>query len=59
MIEPLDKEQVRRAVERRNPSAIPLMLHKWWNEETAKKYGTAGRPRSGPELAAHYCYSAK
>lgn len=49
VIEPLNKEQVRRAVERRNPEAVPLMLHKWWNEETSKKYGDALR-----ELAARY-----
>ena len=39
VVEPLNKEQVRRAVERRNPTAVPLMLHKWWNSETADKYG--------------------
>lgn len=48
-MEPLNKEQVRRAVERRRPDAIPLMLHKWWNDETAKKYGDALT-----ELAARY-----
>ncbi|UCH36086.1 MAG: methylcobamide--CoM methyltransferase [Armatimonadota bacterium] len=49
MVEPLSKEQVRRAVERRNPAAVPLMLHKWWNDETAKKYGDDLK-----ELAARY-----
>ena len=39
VVEPLNKEQVRRAVDRRNPTAVPLMLHKWWNSETADKYG--------------------
>jgi uroporphyrinogen decarboxylase len=49
MREPLNKEQVRRAVERGGPEATPLVLHKWWNFETAGKYGERLN-----ELAARY-----
>lgn len=41
MVEPLKKDEVRKAVERRGGEAVPLLLHKWWNEETLKRHGAA------------------
>ena len=37
--EPLSREEVVRAVERKNPSRIPLVQAKWWGEGLEEQYG--------------------
>ncbi len=37
--EPLPREDVVKAVERRNPSRIPLVMAKWWGEGLGEQYG--------------------
>lgn len=37
--EPLPKEEVVKAVERRNPCRIPLVRAKWWGEGLSEQYG--------------------
>lgn len=37
--EPLPREEVVKAVERRNPSRIPLVMAKWWGEGLHDQYG--------------------
>jgi len=37
--QPLTKQQVINAIERKGDSSIPLMLHKWWGEGLAEKHG--------------------
>ena len=37
--EPLSKEEVIKAIERKGGSGIPLAFHKWWGEGLEKKYG--------------------
>ncbi len=39
-IEPLTREEVVQAIERRHPSRIPLVRAKWWGEGLADQYGT-------------------
>lgn len=36
---PLPKEEVRKAVERRGPTRIPLVMAKWWGEGLYRQYG--------------------
>ncbi|HHT27304.1 MAG TPA: hypothetical protein GXZ82_08680, partial [Firmicutes bacterium] len=38
---PLPKEEVIAAIERRNPSRIPLIRTKWWGEGLVAQYGAA------------------
>ncbi len=37
--EPLSKEEVIKAIERKGGSKIPLVLHKWWGQGLEEKYG--------------------
>jgi len=37
--EPLPREEVIKAVERKNPSRIPLFFAKWWGEGLGEQYG--------------------
>jgi uroporphyrinogen decarboxylase len=37
--EPLPREEVVKAVERREPARIPLVMAKWWGEGLAEQYG--------------------
>lgn len=47
---PLPKEEVIRAVERRSPARIPLVMAKWWGEGLSRQYGEAlGRFRRFPD----------
>ncbi|MGA7307175.1 MAG: hypothetical protein WBW88_20080, partial [Rhodothermales bacterium] len=38
-IEPLCREEVIKAIERRNPSRIPMILAKWWGHGLPEQYG--------------------
>lgn len=37
--EPLSKEEVVKAIERKGGDKIPLVFHKWWGNELDKRYG--------------------
>ena len=37
--EPLSREEVIKAIERKGGSKIPLVFHKWWGDGLAEKYG--------------------
>lgn len=37
--EPLTRDEVIKAVERKNPSRIPLIMAKWWGEGLTEQYG--------------------
>jgi len=37
--EPLPREEVVRAIERRRPCRIPLVMAKWWGEGLVEQYG--------------------
>ncbi|MBW2623638.1 MAG: hypothetical protein JRD68_12095 [Deltaproteobacteria bacterium] len=37
--EPLPREEVIKAVERKNPSRVPLIMAKWWGEGLVEQYG--------------------
>lgn len=37
--DPLSREQVIGAIERRGDGSVPVVLHKWWGEGLAEKYG--------------------
>lgn len=39
VIEPLSREEVIKAVERKRPSRIPLVIAKWWGEGLWEQYG--------------------
>lgn len=39
MIQPLHRDEVIKAVERKNPSRIPLVNAKWWGEGLEEQYG--------------------
>ena len=37
--EPLPREEVIKAVERKQPSRVPLIMAKWWGEGLVEQYG--------------------
>ena len=39
MIQPLHRDEVIKAVERKNPSRIPFVNAKWWGEGLEEQYG--------------------
>jgi len=39
VFEPLPREEVVKAVERRRPRRIPLIMAKWWGEDMASGTG--------------------
>lgn len=47
--EPLTREEVIKAIERKGGSKVPLVFHKWWGQGLREKYGTALT-----EMAAKY-----
>lgn len=48
--EPLTREEVIKAIERKGGSKIPLVFHKWWGEGLRERYGE----EKLNELASHY-----
>ena len=49
LMEPLPKEEVVKAIERRRPCRIPLILAKWWGEGLGEQYGARlASARSAP-----------
>jgi uroporphyrinogen decarboxylase len=54
-IEPLSREEVIKAVERKRPSRIPLVNAKWWGEGLVEQYGERLREFDGyPEDVVWY-----
>jgi hypothetical protein len=54
--EPLSREDVVKAIERKGGSRIPLVFHKWWGNGLVDKYGaklidTLYKPEGGLLLA--------
>ena len=39
VFEPLAKEEIVKAVERRCPSRVPMVISKWWGEGLGEQYG--------------------
>ena len=39
VLEPLPKQEVIKAIERRRPRRIPLVMAKWWGEGLHEQYG--------------------
>ncbi|NQT87541.1 hypothetical protein HQ560_12300, partial [bacterium] len=39
VIAPLPRDEVAKAIERRNPSRVPLIFTKWWGEGLGEQYG--------------------
>lgn len=42
--EPLSREEVIKAIERKGCSKVPLLMHKWWGDGLEKKYGERLKP---------------